>query len=72
MVDSWGEERAYFRPGIFPAVSTTGDWMDVSHYTLMIWRSTTHVGCAIGRSQRWDYLVCRYSPAGNKDGKAVP
>jgi hypothetical protein len=72
MVDYWAEERASFRPGIFPNVSTTGDWNDVAHYTVMIWRSTTHLGCGLARSRQSDYLVCRYSPAGNKDGKPVP
>lgn len=72
MVEYWADERAMFRAGIFPDVSTTGDWNDISHYSTMIWRTTTHVGCALQNSQRWDYLVCRYSPAGNKDGKPVP
>src|SRR5688500_15806534 len=43
MVGSWAAERAYFRPGTFPNVSRTGNWMDVAHYTQMIWRSTTDV-----------------------------
>lgn len=72
MVGNWAEERAQFRPGIFPAVSTSGNWLDVSHYTQMIWPTTTHVGCAVHRAGRWDYLVCRYSPKGNIDGRRVP
>ncbi len=72
MVDYWADERSSFVPGIFPNVSKTGDWNDVAHYTLLIWRRTTHVGCALHSSARWDYLVCRYSPPGNKDGQAVP
>jgi len=72
MMQNWASERRFFRAGIFPNVSTTGNWEDVSHYTQMIWRSTTSVGCAIQRSGRWDVLVCRYSPAGNRDGQAVP
>lgn len=72
MVQSWANERRMFRPGTFPNVSTSGNWSDVGHYTQMIWRSTTAVGCAIQRSGRWDVLVCRYSPAGNVRGQAVP
>jgi hypothetical protein len=72
MVDYWAEEKKWFLPGIFPANSSTGNWLDVSHYTQMIWRTTTHVGCAIYRSGGWDYLICRYTPRGNKDGKRVP
>ncbi len=72
MIENWASERRSFRPGTFPAVSTSGNWEDVSHYTQMIWRSTTSVGCAVQRSGRWDVLVCRYSPPGNRDGQAVP
>lgn len=72
MIASWAAERRYFRPGIFPAVSATGNWLDVSHYTTMIWPRTTRVGCAIYRDNRWDYLICRYTPPGNIDGLRVP
>lgn len=72
MVGSWSAEKAYFRPGVFPAVSRTGDWTAVGHYTQMIWPTTTRVGCAIASSARFDVLVCRYAPAGNIDGRRVP
>jgi len=68
-IASWVAERNDYRDGIFPHVSRTGNWLDVSHYTQMIWRTTTHVGCASARSARWDALVCRYSPKGNRDGQ---
>jgi hypothetical protein len=72
MVGGWIAERAYFRPGQpFPYVSRTGNWADVGHYTQVVWRGTTRVGCAIHPSQRWDYLVCRYSPPGNIGGRPV-
>lgn len=72
MVGNWAREKARFRPGVFPNVSSTGDWMDVSHYTQMIWPTTTSVGCALHRGGRVDYLVCRYAPRGNQDGRRVP
>jgi hypothetical protein len=68
-VAAWAAERSNYRDGVFPNVSRTGNWLDVSHYTQMIWRKTTHVGCALARSPRWDALVCRYSPKGNRDGQ---
>jgi hypothetical protein len=37
----------------------------------MIWPTTTRVGCALASTPRTDYLVCRYSPAGNIDGRWV-
>jgi len=72
MIDHWARERSYFRSGSFPNVSTSGNWLDVSHYTQMIWPTTTQVGCAVQRSRQWDYLICRYSPKGNIDGRRVP
>ncbi len=72
MVDSWGSEMSNFQNGVFPNVSTTGDWSAVGHYTQIIWRSTTSVGCAGLDGSDGNYrLVCRYSPAGNITGQQV-
>lgn len=70
-VDSWGNEKKYFKNGVFPHVSTSGNWSDVGHYTQMIWRDTTHVGCATVSVKNYDILVCRYSPPGNYIGQKV-
>jgi len=68
MIGTMVAEERVFRPGTFPNVSTTGEWHDVAHYTQIVWPTTTHVGCAVASSATTDYLVCRYSPTGNKDG----
>ena len=72
MAGSWAAEKRLLRAGAFPNVSTSGHWQDVAHYTQMIWRSTTRVGCALHRSDRADFLICRYAPAGNVVGQRVP
>jgi hypothetical protein len=72
MVGSWIAERSQFRPGVFPNVSRTGNWEDVAHYTQVIARETTRVGCAIQPAGQWDFLICRYSPPGNVDGRRLP
>lgn len=72
MVTSWASEKRQFRPGVFPAVSRTGNWADVGHYTQMIWPTSTRLGCAVASSASADFLVCRYAPAGNVDGRRVP
>ncbi|ASC70774.1 hypothetical protein XM38_017210 [Halomicronema hongdechloris C2206] len=70
MVDSWGAEKQYFvSDGVFPAVATTGNWRDVGHYTQIIWRQTTEVGCGLASGQGWDVLVCQYTPPGNYIGQ---
>ncbi|WP_413175082.1 CAP family protein [Anabaena azotica] len=71
MVDSWGQEKQYFVNGIFPNVSSTGNWYDVGHYTQIIWRNTAAVGCGVARGGGKDILVCRYSPPGNYRGQRV-
>jgi hypothetical protein len=70
LVGMWTREKQLLQPGVFPAVSRTGQWQDVAHYTQMVWPTTTRVGCAIFATD-WDYLVCRYSPPGNIDGKPI-
>jgi hypothetical protein len=72
MVGGWSAEKRFFVPGVFPHNSRTGNWADVGHYTQMIWPSTQRVGCAIASTQSTDYLVCRYSTAGNIDGLRLP
>lgn len=68
MVGAMLAESRDFRPGAYPSVSRTGNWQDVSHYTQIVWPTTTAVGCALASSATTDYFVCRYSPTGNKDG----
>ena len=63
------EKRLFRRGGKLPNISTSGRWADVGHYTQMIWRGTRKVGCALADGQNYEYLVCRYFPAGNEFGK---
>ncbi|HEX6374302.1 MAG TPA: CAP domain-containing protein [Allosphingosinicella sp.] len=72
MAGGWAAERKLFRPGVFPRVSASGHWRDVGHYTQMIWKGTSRVGCAVQKSRKWDFLVCRYGPPGNVVGQRVP
>ena len=71
MVGGWTSEKRMFVPGVFPAVSRSGDWADVGHYTQIVWPTTQRLGCALGSNARTDYLVCRYSPAGNIEGTPI-
>lgn len=71
MIGGWLSEKRWFRAGVFPNVSRTGNWSDVGHYTQMIWPATTRVGCALASTARTDYLVCRYANKGNVDGRPV-
>jgi hypothetical protein len=65
MVGLWTAEESAFRH--------TRHWEDnfhnVGHYTQMVWRSSTRVGCAIASNAQSDFLVCRYAPQGNVLGQ---
>lgn len=69
LMRGWVREQRYFRYAAFPEFSTTGRWQDVGHYTQMIWKGTTQVGCATARGRRFDFIVCRYAPPGNYVGR---
>ena len=69
MVGAWTSERRFFIPGVFPNNSRTGNWADVGHYTQLVWRATSQVGCAEAASAAEDILVCRYAEAGNYIGE---
>ena len=71
MVGDWIEEKAQFKRGTFPHVSRTGRFEDVGHYSQVVWRDTTHVGCAVAKGENDDFLVCRYSRPGNVVGQIV-
>ena len=69
MVGLWAAEKRHYRTGVFPNNSNTGNVESVGHYTQMIWGKTGAVGCALERGQDEDFLVCRYSQAGNVLGQ---
>ncbi|MGB5725442.1 MAG: CAP domain-containing protein [Parasphingorhabdus sp.] len=69
MIGAWVDEDRYFKRGLFPDNSSTGNWGDVAHYTQIIWPTSLRVGCAVASNARSDYLVCRYGPAGNIVGR---
>ena len=71
MAGAWIDEKRFFTNGAFPDVSTTGNWQDVGHYTQIVWRDTTKLGCGIATGLGRDWLVCRYAPAGNIRGQRV-
>jgi len=69
MVTMFLDERQFFRAAPFPDVSSTGNWIDVGHYSQIVWRDTKQVGCSLVSNDGMDVLVCRYFPAGNVSGE---
>lgn len=71
MIGHWLAESRDFIDRPTPDFSRTGRWQDVGHYTQIVWRGSTAVGCAVASNARDDYLVCRYAPPGNVMGQAA-
>lgn len=69
MVGLWISEKRNFKPGVFPNNTKTGRLEDVGHYTQLMWRSSTDVGCAVAANAKEEFLVCRYSEGGNVIGE---
>ncbi|USU04584.1 CAP domain-containing protein [Sphingomonadaceae bacterium OTU29LAMAA1] len=69
MIRHWVAEKRDFVNVPAPQFSRTGRWQDVGHYTQIVWRATTQVGCALASNATDDYLVCRYAPPGNVVGQ---
>jgi uncharacterized protein YkwD len=68
MVAMWGNEKNSFQYGVFPDVGTSHSAM-VGHYTQIVWKNTTSVGCALVGNGKTDFLVCRYTVPGNVVGE---
>ena len=68
-VDAWGDERAQYN-----FKKPTGFSEATGHFTQLVWKSTTSVGCAAvdctGKNDMdgW-FLVCEYWPPGNVVGE---
>jgi uncharacterized protein YkwD len=67
----WVNEKTLYNGG--PVDST--NYLIFGHYTQIVWRGTTQIGCATAITQEGVppgavgetvYLVCRYSPPGNQ------
>jgi hypothetical protein len=69
MVKLWLAEKGDYQPGVFPSNSRSGDVENVGHYTQVIWRASRQVGCATAVGKDEEFLVCRYSAAGNVMGQ---
>jgi len=62
-VKMWYDEIAKYR---FP---NGGFSMETGHFTQVVWRGTSQVGCGHSQCKGNDIWVCNYDPAGNWDGQ---
>jgi uncharacterized protein YkwD len=65
MAEFWVSEEKDYHGG--PYNDSVG--AVTGHYTAMVWKSTTEVGCGFAYNNKTDFLSCRYIPAGNFNGQ---
>ena len=65
VVGLWGREGAFYNY----AANSCQAGKDCLHYTQVVWRSTTAVGCGMARCGSSEVWVCNYAPPGNWVGK---
>jgi uncharacterized protein YkwD len=63
VVKMWYDEVAQYQ---FP---DGGFSMKTGHFTQVVWRGTTAVGCGRSQCKGMDIWVCEYAPAGNWEGQ---
>jgi len=62
-VSGWYEEGRGWRYG-----QGLGFSSGTGHFTQVVWKATTNLGCAMAKMKGWTYIVCNYSPPGNLQG----
>jgi hypothetical protein len=65
---SFGNERKHYKN---VPVGVGSDFYKYGHYTQMVWKTTTEIGCAVAKRKDIPgyVVVCRYNPAGNMVGQ---
>jgi hypothetical protein len=74
LVESWVAEKKDYHGGLFTQENCCNN-PPIGHYTQVVWKTTTEIGCGIANGNRGtytnvDYLVCRYTPPGNRIGQS--
>lgn len=65
VVTSWGSEISDYDYDS----NTCADGKDCGHYTQIVWKNTTKVGCGTVTCDGLDVWVCQYDPPGNFIGE---
>jgi hypothetical protein len=70
-VQGWANEKNHWKYSPIGDPSGCPSGKMCGHYTQMVWRTTTDVGCAtaIGNHGKFEFLVCQYRPPGNYNGQ---
>jgi pathogenesis-related protein 1 len=62
---AWETEKKDYAGGVL----TEANWQRAGHYTQMVWRDTTSLGCGQSTCNQTLIVVCNYAPPGNYIGR---
>lgn len=62
---AWEGEKPLYKGGVL----TRTNWKPAGHYTQMVWRNTTRLGCGEAECKGMLMVVCNYDPPGNYIGQ---
>ncbi|HLZ83528.1 MAG TPA: CAP family protein [Caulobacteraceae bacterium] len=68
LFSGWAREGELYRYGPLNCADLSGLGR-TGHFTQVIWRSTSRIGCAVAYAGQSQVLVCRYAPPGNICGQ---
>jgi pathogenesis-related protein 1 len=73
-VDAWVDEKQFYTYGEIGDDATCVEGEMCGHYTQVVWKSTSRVGCAMSKYKRgqyknWYLIVCKYQTPGNYTGE---
>ena len=61
----WESEKARYRGDVI----TKNNYRQIGHYTQMVWRGTTRLGCGEAICNETRLVACNYDPPGNTLGR---
>lgn len=64
-VRAWEKEKSLYHG----APLTSSNWYPSGHYTQLVWKNTSHIGCAKAECGSNVIVVCNYDPPGNVLGQ---
>jgi pathogenesis-related protein 1 len=68
-VRQWAAEKSNYKGTPISQADFRPGAPMIGHYTQMVWKNTSEVGCGTASSSTLEVLVCRYSPPGNYLGE---
>ena len=64
-VNAWANEKPYYDH----ASNSCTQGVECGHYTQIVWKTTTEVGCGYARCGGDVIFICQYNPPGNYTGQ---